>query len=319
MAKKILVTGSSVREEFLQPLRDRGWSVVNPIHLLSEEELTEALLDVDAYLLGGDEMATRMALSSALKLKIIAFLGMGYENYLDSSTARERGIIVTNTPGTLSNAVAELTIGHLLNGIRKIHYYAHLYEIGESGSEEKQRDIAALHHGIVGLGGVGERVAAILRNGFGSQVSYFSRTRKQNVEDALNLRFMDLENLASVVDTLMVLTPGTTETEGLINRRVLDLCRPGLVLVNMARADVVDPKALNLSLESKRVAYAAFDVFYNARNNFTDALRKKIPSRLMVTGHIGSLTHDARDAMGKSAVNSIITMLDSGNPLHRVL
>lgn len=173
MAKRILVTGTSVRDELLQPLKDEGWHVNNPTGVLSESELREALADKEGYILGGDEIATRQALSNASNLKIIAFLGMGYEKYVDSQVARELNITITNTPGTLSEAVADLTIGHLLCSVRKIHYYAHLFETGQEGMEEKQRDITALHHGILGMGGIGSRVAEILTKGFNANVSYF--------------------------------------------------------------------------------------------------------------------------------------------------
>ncbi|MEV8634893.1 2-hydroxyacid dehydrogenase [Streptosporangium sp. NPDC051023] len=319
MSQKVLVTGTSVRPELLQPLRDRGWSVDNPPHLLSEGELKKALSEADAYLLGGDERAGRDAIAGASNLKIIAFLGMGYEAYVDSAAALEHGVVVTNTPGTLSNAVAELTIGHLLSGVRKIHYYAHLYETGQSGSEEKQRDIAALHHGIVGMGGIGTRVAEILRRGFDARVSYYSRTRKPELEESIGIEYLPLDELTGVVDTLIVLTPGNEETPGLIGERQLAGARPGLVLVNTARPEIVDADALNDALDSGRVSYAAFDDFYKADGASRQELASKIPSRLLVTGHIGSLTHDARDAMGILAVKSIVSMLETGTPLHRVV
>jgi lactate dehydrogenase-like 2-hydroxyacid dehydrogenase len=319
MSNKVLVTGSSVRAEILQPLREQGWTVENPTQLLGETELQEALKDVDAYLLGGDEVATRAALSSAAKLRVIAFLGMGYEKYLDTAAARELGIIVTNTPGTLSEALAELTIAHLLNCVRKVHYYASLYEREGPGREEKQRNLAALHHGVVGLGETGTRVAGILRNGFGARVSYFSRTRKPAVEAELGISYLELDDLAAAVDSLIVLTLVNDETEGLIGTRQLTGCRPGLFLVDTAGPSVVDPHALNAALDSGQVAYAAFDNFYPAGDPVIAALKSKAPKRLTITGHIGSLTQDARDAMGALAVKEIISMLNTGTPLHRVV
>ncbi|GAB3984758.1 D-isomer specific 2-hydroxyacid dehydrogenase family protein [Actinoallomurus acanthiterrae] len=319
MTAKILVTGVSVRPKLFQPFRDKGWAVDNPTGLLAEAELKDALADADAYLLGGDERATGDALSQASKLKIIAFLGMGYEAYVDAEAARDLGIVVTNTPNTLSNAVAELTIGHLLNSVRKIHYYAELYETGQNGHEAKQRDLAGLHHGIIGMGGIGTRVAEILRRGFGAQVSYFSRTRKPDLEARLGMANVSLAELVSTVDTLMVLTPGNDETEGMVDEALLDACKPGLVLINTARPEIVSAAALNKALQSGQVSYAAFDDFYEVSNSVTEELRRKMPEQLMVTGHIGSLTSDARDAMGILAVKSIVSMLETGTPLHRVV
>lgn len=318
MTKKVLVTGDSVRSDVLQPFREEGWSVANPTHLLSEGELQEELSDADAYLLGGDEFASRTALSSAKKLKLISFLGMGYERYVDSDAAKELDIVVTNTPGTLSNAVAELTINHLLCAVRKTYYYATLFAAGRHGLEEKQRDLAALHHGIVGLGGIGTRVAEILRNGFQARVSYFSRTRKPDLESSLNMDYHELDELVRLVDSLIVLTPSNPETTGLIGTSEFAACKPGLVVVNTSSPPIVDPEALNAAIDQKQVSYAAFDAFYEDSESVA-ALLKKIPEHLMVTAHIGSLTDDARDAMGILAVKSIVSMLKNGLPLHRVV
>src|SRR5665213_1328473 len=100
---QILVTGTSVSKELLNPLEDNGYSIVNPTHLLSEDELKSYLDHSVGYLLGGDEYASDGALSTTQNLKVIAFLGMGYQSFIDVEAANKRKIAVTNTPGTLSN------------------------------------------------------------------------------------------------------------------------------------------------------------------------------------------------------------------------
>src|SRR5438874_6609215 len=111
--KKVLVTGSSVEDKFFEPLRELGYNIHNPKQLLSEGELSSELADAEGYLLGGDEVASATALASAPALKVVSFLGVGYESFVDVGAARENGIAVTNTPGVLSNSVAEFTIGQL--------------------------------------------------------------------------------------------------------------------------------------------------------------------------------------------------------------
>lgn len=312
MKQKILVTGTSVRKELLQPLLDAGYVVKNPTHLLSESELTEELRDSAGYLLGGDEHATRAALSSAKNLKIIAFLGMGYDSFVDVEAAREFQIPITNTPGTLSNSVAEFTVGLTLNCTRRLFFYASEYSAGRSGSEQKQHDLGALHVGILGLGGVGLRTAEILRMGFGSQTSYFSRTRKPDEESRLGISYLPLDRLVSQVDVIIILTPGNDETKGLIGHAQLSSCKPGLILVNIARPSVVDPVALLDGIESGQIGYAAFDGLHDEPLGTVERLKSVIPSRLMVTGHIGSLTHEARDGMALKATQSIINVLKTG-------
>lgn len=311
MQQKVLVTGTSVRAELLQPLVDAGFIIDNPTHLLSEAELAEALKTSAAYLLGGDEFATRTALATASGLKVIAFLGMGYESFIDVKAASEFKIPVTNTPGTLSNSVAEFTIGLLLNSTRRLHAYASDFAQQSSGKEEKQHDLAALHVGIVGLGGIGTRIAEILRSGFGTKVTYFSRTRKPDQEKRLGIAYASLEELVPAVDALVIMTPGSDATKGLLSRDLLATAKPGLLLVNTARPEIVDPEALRLGLQSGHIAYAALDGFYDEKT-VADALRPFQPTRLMVTGHIASLTHEARDGMAIKAVRSIINLVQTG-------
>jgi len=319
----ILVTGTSVSSKLLRELADAGCVVDNPTHLLSEDELAERLASCDGYLLGGDEYASRRALSSAKNLKIIAFLGMGYQSFVDTNAATEFGIAITNTPGTLSNSVAEFTIGLILNSSRKLYLYASEYAAGAAGNEEKQHDLSALQVGIIGLGGIGVRVAEMLRHGFGSRVSYFSRTRKQHEEIRLDLKYLPLSELVASVDVLVLATPATPETVGLIAAREFASVQPGLLLVNPARPELVDPGALLDALENGRVAYAAFDGFYD-EGDLVSRLKAFVPNRLMITGHIASLTHEARDAMARKAIRSILNVLATGkdsdivNPHHAV-
>jgi lactate dehydrogenase-like 2-hydroxyacid dehydrogenase len=309
---KILVTGSSVRADLLRPLEEAGFTVDNPKHLLSEDELKTALADCDGYLLGGDEIATRAALSSAKRLKIIAFLGMGYESFVDAVAAKELGIAVTNTPGTLNNAVAECTVGLVLCCTRRLFLYASQYALGQSGNEEKQRDLSALHVGIVGLGGVGTRIAEILRHGFGSRVSYFSRTRKPSEEKRLGVSYASLDQLCREVEILVVMTSWNPGTKGLIDYSLVSSAKKGLMLVNTARPEIVEPEALMKGLQDGQIGYAAFDSFYEQPGDVVTRLKTLIPSRLMVTPHIGSLTNEARDAMAKKATQSLINVLKTG-------
>jgi lactate dehydrogenase-like 2-hydroxyacid dehydrogenase len=312
MTKKILVTGSSVRADLLQPLRDAGYEIDNPTHLLSEDELKEQLKDKVGYLLGGDEFVTENALSEAGNLKVISFLGMGYEGFIDMKAANKSRVPVTNTPGTLSNAVAECSVGLALSATRKLYKYATDYASGNSGNEQKQHDLAARHVGIVGLGGVGTRIAEIIRGGFGSKLSYHSRTRKIAEESRLGINYLSLGDLCKVVDVLFVMTPGNADTKGIIGEAEIASFKNGLILINTARPEVVDPYALLGAFETDKIDYAAFDNFYDDQEDVTSKLKAFIPSKLMVTAHIGSLTHEARDGMAIRATNSILNILKTG-------
>jgi glyoxylate reductase len=315
---KILVTGTSVRADLLKPLINAGFTVENPTHLLTENELKEHLKTSSGYLLGGDEVASREAMSTANGLKVIAFLGMGYQSFIDVEAANDKGIPITNTPGTLSNSVAEFTVGLLLNSTRKLFKYANDYSKGQTGHEEKQHDLGALQIGIVGLGGIGTRIAEILKNGFNAKVSYFSRTRKESEEKRLKISYSTLDQLLTDVDVLILMTPNTPQTTGMIGQSQINKMKKGAIIINTARPEIVDANALLIGLESGQIEYAALDGFYEGSSSDAVKLKSLIPQKLMVTGHIASLTHEARDGMAKLATQSIINLITTGNDKHIV-
>ena len=172
--------------------------------------------------------------------------------------------------------------------------------------------------GVIGLGGIGIRIAEILRGGFGCPVVYYSRTRKPQDEKRLGISYVPLDQLCSEVDALIVMIPGNDETKGLIGKNQMERFKADLVLINAAVPAVVDANSLLIALKSGKVAYAAFDRFYEEPAAIVSELKHFVPERLMVTGHIASLTHDARDAMAKKAIRSLLNILKSGSDENRV-
>lgn len=308
----ILVTGSSIRPALLVPLTEAGYRVRVPEKTLTEQELIRELADVDVYLYGGDEVATPEAIRSTSKLRLIAFYGVGYESFLNVEAVRSHGVRITNTPGTLNNSVAEFTIGQLLNCRRKLTEYALKYMNGASGDEQQQSDIGNHNVGIIGMGGIGSRIAEILTNGFGADVSYFSRTRKVALERSLGIQYKELNDLFSDSESIIVMVPGNDETRGLVGENQLNRLSMGSVLINTARPEIVDAVSLLTHLHSGRIAGAAFDNFYKGDNDIVRELKELQPSPLIITGHIASLTNDARDAMAQRAVGSILNFLATG-------
>ncbi|MGN2641167.1 2-hydroxyacid dehydrogenase [Nocardia takedensis] len=309
----VLVTGSSIDPDKLEPLVRAG-CVVRAVdeELRTEDELVRALDEVRVYLLGGDEFATAKAIESSPALELIAFLGVGYESFMDVEAVREYGVRVTNTPNISSNSVAEFTIGQLLNCRRRLTEYTIGYADGLNGDEQKLRDIHGHPVGIIGMGGIGTRITEILTRGFGAEVSYYSRTRKRDVEDELGVVYRELTDLFSTVESVIVMIPGNSDTAGLIGDEQLRRLPEGSVLVNTARAEVVNPVDLLAHLKSGRIGAAAFDGFYRDDLPVTQELKRLQPSPLSITGSIASLTHDARDAMACRTVGSILNFLRHG-------
>jgi glyoxylate reductase len=316
---KVLVTGASIRPDLLDPLRAAGLEIENPQTTLSEAELTEKLATASAYLKGGGEVVTAASLARADALKVIAFFGMGYESSIDVEAARAKGVAITITHDALNNAMADLTLGLILSSVRRIHLVATRYEQGQPLAPEKRRDLAALNFGILGMGGSGERIAEVLRQGFHAPVSYFSRTRKPDLETRLGLAYRSFDDLMAESDVLVVIVAGNSGTWGMIDAAAIARAKPGQILINVARPAIVEPRALLAGLRDGPLSYAAFDGFFTEPADMLADLKALMPEKLMVTSHIGSLTHEARDAMGRKAVASVLNMLTRGEDADRVV
>jgi glyoxylate reductase len=316
---KVLVTGTSIRPELLEPLRAAGLTVENPTRTLQESDLAAALADACAWIKGGAEAATAGAIANSKTLKHIAFFGMGYESSVDVEACRKHGIAVTITHDALNDAMADLALGLILASVRRIHLNATQVAQGIAPNMEKRHDLASRNVGVLGMGGSGARIAEVLREGFRAPVSYYSRTRKPELEARLSLTYRELEGLMAWSDVLVVIVAGNAGTWGLIDDAMIARARPEQILINVARPLIVDARALLTGLRDGKLSYAAFDGFYAEPADIVAELRALMPEKLMVTSHIGSLTHEARDAMGKSAVQSVINMARDGADANRVV
>ena len=241
--KKVLVTGNSITPYYLNRLRTQGFEVHHPQEHLSEETLIQALQGADGYLLGGLEHATARALRSAADLKLIAFLGTGYQSFIDYQTATTLGIAITNTPGAMIDSVAELTVGHLIGLRRQIAYLNHEAKAGQT-IEEKSTDLRGQRAGIIGLGAIGTRVAQILVQGLGMQVVYHNRHARPQVEQALGVRKISQEELLRTSDVISLHVPLTPETEGMLGAEQLALLQPHALIICTARVETIDGHAL---------------------------------------------------------------------------
>jgi lactate dehydrogenase-like 2-hydroxyacid dehydrogenase len=313
-AAKIVVSGAGIDERLLAPLYGLGCQVVSigRGEAPTAQALRDELMDAVAYVHGGEELVSEEVLKRADGLRVIAFLGIGYETFIDVAAARRRGIVVTNTPERTPDAVAEFTVGQIINASRRIPRHLGTVYPHWSGAEELPDELASKKIGIVGLGQIGARIAGILRLGFRCRVSYYNRTRKEDLEMTLGVRFRQLAELAEWSDVLVVMVGGNAETAGLIDRRVLARVRPGSILVNTARASVVDPEALRDALAGGQLAMAVFDGYYQDSIVAKDLLND-FGDRMYVTGHIASHTKQSMERMVRQAVDSVVNLL-SGRP-----
>ena len=252
----------------------------------------------------------RQVIEAGTALKVIANAAVGYNN-IDVAAARERGIIVTNTPGVLTDATADLTWALILGITRRIGEGERLIRRGEwrgwtfdfmLGAELRGKQL-----GIVGYGGIGRAVAARGR-AFGMRIAYTSRTPK-NDSDA---EAMTLDRLLATSDVVSLHCPLTSETRHLIDQPALARMKRSAYLINTSRGPVVDERALAWALRMRLIAGAALDVFEQEPKVEPELLTLE---NVMLVPHLGSGTVETRTAMADLAVRNVAAVLSGQDPL----
>ncbi len=280
-----------------------AWDDLGPIEIGSIEERHD---DVEALIVAEDTVDERV-LDRFRSLRLVANYGVGYDK-VDVEACRARGVAVTNTPGVLDAATADLTIALLLAVRRRIVEGDALVRAGRwdaswSRHQFLGRDLSASTLGIVGLGRIGTAVAERAR-AFGLRVIFNRRT---NTDDP---GYRALDDLLRESDIVTVHVPLTSETKGLLSRERLSLLGDGATLVNVARGAVVDEDALVDELVSGRIS-AGLDVFVH-EPHVPEALRS-LPN-VVLAPHLGSATVETRAAMTRLLVDNVLAFA-SGEPL----
>jgi glyoxylate reductase len=280
------------------------------------EILEKEIKDIDGLLCLLTENIDDSLLSKAKNLKIIANMAVGYNN-IDINSATKRGIMVTNTPGVLTETTADLTFGLLLATARRLTEASDYLKNGEwktwSPMQLTGQDINGATLGIIGLGSIGEALARRAK-GFDMEVLYFNRSRKYEQENELGIKYTSFENLLQVSDFVCVMTPYTPETKHLIDSEQLSLMKENAVLINTARGGIVNETALYQALKNKEIWGAGLDVFENEPVSLDNPLLT-LPN-VVTLPHIGSASIATRMKMANLAVSNLIAGLLNDKPLN---
>jgi lactate dehydrogenase-like 2-hydroxyacid dehydrogenase len=254
------------------------------------------------------------ALMDALpKLEIISNFGVGVDA-IDLAAAKQRRIIVTNTPDVLNDCVADTALALTLNVMRKFARSEEYLRAGHwaaKGGYPLATSLGGKTMGILGLGRIGEAIA-LRAQAFGMKIRYHNRNRK----DVAYPYDADAAALAKNSDVLMVVTPGGAATDKLVNSTVLDALGPEGYLVNIARGSVVDEPVLLKYLQEKKIAGAGLDVF---------ADEPRVPpafftlDNAVLLPHVGSATAETRTAMGNLQVDNLLAHFAGKAVLTRVV
>ncbi|WP_343081108.1 D-glycerate dehydrogenase [Ostreiculturibacter nitratireducens] len=286
---------------------------------MTSEEAAAALRDYDAILptLGDAFRAPAFDAAPGARCKILANFGVGY-NHIDVAAARAAGIEVTNTPGAVTDATADIAMALILMSARRAGEGERLVRSGKwEGWHPTQ--MLGLHVtgktlGIVGMGRIGKAIAQRCHFGFGMEIVYYNRSPRSS----LDLPARQLETLTDVMaeaDIVVVAVPGGPTTHHLIGAEELSAMRPHAHLVNISRGDVVNEAALIAALNERRIGGAGLDV-YEFEPEVPEALRRL--DNVVLLPHLGTAALEVRTAMGMMAVDNLRAFARGEPPPNRV-
>jgi glyoxylate reductase len=251
-------------------------------------------------------------------LRLVANFAVGYDN-VELAVCRERGVIVTNTPGVLTDATAELALALTMAAARR------LAELERDLREDRWTgwdpggylgtELSGATFAVVGLGRIGRRYAELVRP-LAGRIVYVARSAKPEVEDALEVERLELDAALAAADVVSLHAPGGNETRHLIAADELELMKPNAILVNTARGSLVDGTALARALAGGEIAAAGLDVYESEPDVPEEILAAP---NAVLTPHIGSATTRARDAMAVTVADNVLAVLAGEEPPNRVI
>ena len=311
---KIVVTGR-IPDAGLAVLGDAGdvwaWDGDDPI---PSDVRDRQLATADAAVTLLTDRVDDAFLDAAPGLRVVANVAVGYNN-IDVDACRARGVVVTNTPGVLTDATADLALGLILMTTRRLGEGERLIRSGAAWQWGMfmmlGRSIGGRRLGIVGMGEIG-RAVAVRAAAFGMEVVYHNRSRvAPEVERDLGVTYADLDDLIATSDVVSLHCPYTPETHHLIDSDALERMRADAVLINTARGPVVDEAALVTALETGRIAAAGLDVYEDEPTVHPGLLAL---DNVVLLPHLGSATVETRDAMAELAARNVVAVLSGHEP-----
>lgn len=288
---------------------------------MTADEIAAAVADCDVLVPSvTDRIDAAVIAAAGAELGLIANFGAGV-NHIDLAAAKARGILVTNTPGVLTEDTADMTMALIVSVPRRL---AEGEKLVRSGAWRGWSPGGMLGHriggkalGIIGMGRIGQAVAARAR-AFGLAIHYHNRNRLPAViENQLGATFhADLDDLLAAADIVTIHTPLNADSAGMIDARRIALLRPHVYLINASRGGIVDEEALVDALQDGRLAGAGLDVW--THEPAIDPRLLALPNVVM-TPHMGSATYEGREATGDKVIANIRMWADGHRPPDQVL
>ncbi|MCF8485781.1 MAG: D-glycerate dehydrogenase [Rhodobacteraceae bacterium] len=303
-----------MKELFNVELRD-------PDTKMSRDELADAMRRADVLVpCVTDQIDAGLIGQAGERLKLIANYGAGID-HIDVATARQRGILVSNTPGVVTEDTADMTLALILAVTRRIPEGLAVMQAGEwrgwSPMAFLGGRLGGRRLGILGMGRIGQAVALRAR-AFGMQVHYHNRKRlRPEIEADLEATYWEsLDQMVSRMDILSINCPHTPSTYHLMNARRLKLMKSSAVIVNTSRGEVIDENALTRGLRAGELAAAGLDVFEHGHE--VNPRLRELPNVVLLP-HMGSATLEGRIEMGEKVIINIKTFADGHRPPDQVV
>nr|WP_263324460.1 NAD(P)-dependent oxidoreductase [Neobacillus sp. Marseille-Q6967] len=296
-------------------LSEHQLTVYTGKNLITENELMEQVRNADALLCPLSTKVTKKVIEAAPQLQVIANFGAGFDN-IDINVAKEKGILVTNTPDVSTDATAELALGLMLALFRRIpegdtlcrttgfNGWAPLFFLGRELTNKKL--------GIIGFGKIGQAVAQRAK-AFGMEIYYTGRSKKPAIiEEKYDATFMEFDDLLQSCDVITVHTSYNEETHHLFTKETFAHMRKDAFFLNLSRGAVVKEEDLAKALQSEEIAGAALDVF-EFEPHITEELKQL--KNLVITPHIGNATIETRNEMAKLSAKNVLNVLKYNKPV----
>ena len=315
--KKILVTRNLLpeNEERVKKLFDAKLNKAD--NILSSEELINQSKDCDGILcIGGNKFDKAIIDQLSSSVKIIANYAVGYNN-VDVDAAKQKGIVVTNTPEVLTDATADISILLLLGASRRAYEgrkHAETQSWNWSTNFLMGKQMSNKRLGILGLGRIGRAVAQRAR-GFGMEIHYHNRS-KLSPDLELGATYHDnIKSLFSQSDFLSINCPATAETTNLLNEETINFLPDKAVVANAARGDIIDDAAMIKAMKSGKIFALGLDV-YNGEPKINEEYLQL--DNLFLLPHLGSSTKRTRIDMGDRAIDNLENFFSGKTPKDKV-
>lgn len=280
----------------------------------TDVEFLEFLNQADG-IIGLELPVDRELLDHAPKLKVVSNVSVGYNN-LDINALTKRNIMATNTPGILTDTVADTAFSLILATARRIPELDQFVKSGEWTEALTNEYFGTdVHHktlGIIGMGRIGSSIAQRAHLGFNMDILYHSRTRKPEAEELYQAQFRHLDELLEESDFVCLITPLTKETEGMIGKREFQLMKKSAIFINASRGKTIVEQDLIDALRNHEISAAGLDVFEQEPVNPDNELLQM--KNVVTLPHIGSSTHETELKMSQLAATNLEAALAGDKP-----